>query len=124
MGERMIGIRISITRYLSELDPQPGFVECELIDAHGQRHCFVEKIPVVTADSVDSQSTYPQPGVIACEIADRYRDESGREIIVIDTESPWGVESTDGVMRFEVAPASLIEWEWGSGIKRPWNGLA
>jgi hypothetical protein len=109
MTERMIGVRVSITRYVS--DDNPGFVECEFVDAHGARWRFVEKSPVVSAQYLDARTVYPQPGVIACEIADRRCNVAGQEIIVIDTERPWGVDSVDGSHRFEVAPPSLIEWE-------------
>src|SRR5262249_31878179 len=121
LGERMIGIRVSIARHISD-DPQPGIVECEIVDAHGHRHSFIEKTAIVTAEMIDSSSAYPRAGVIACTIIDRRQNESGREIIVIDTQSPWNVESTEGLMQFEVTSASLVEWERGSDVQHPWNG--
>lgn len=121
MAERVIGIRFAITRYVSD-DPQPGIVECEFADAHGRRWSFVVKTAIVSADWLDARTAYPQPGVIACEIAGRRRDATGRELILIDTEDPWGVQSVDGSTRFEVEPTSLIEWEWGSRIERAWTG--
>lgn len=123
MAQRMIGIRVAITRYVSD-DPQPGIVECEFADAHGRRWNFAEKTAIVSADYLDARTTYPQPGVIACEIAGRRRNATGREVILVDTERPWGVESVDGAMRFEVESASLIEWEWGSTVERTWDGRA
>jgi hypothetical protein len=53
---------------------------------------------------------------------ERRCDRTGQEIIVIDTERPWGVESVEGSKRFEVMPESLIEWDWGSKEERAWDG--
>jgi hypothetical protein len=104
----LLAIKVTITRYLSD-DPQPGIVECELCDAHGQRWRFVEKTAVVSADYIDGQTAYPQPGVIAGEVVGRTCDAAGREIIRIDTVCPWGVESIDGVSQFDVMQDSLVE---------------
>jgi hypothetical protein len=117
----MIGIRVSITRYISD-DPQPGIVECEFTDAHGHQWKFVEKTGIVSADDMDAETPYPQPGTIACKVVVRKRDVTGKEIIVVDTEQPWDIESVDGNLRFEVLPTSLVEWDWGSKDERPRNG--
>jgi hypothetical protein len=119
MAERMIGIRVSISRYVS--DHNPGIVECEFTDAHGLRHVFVVKVPIVSFADLDARTPYPQPGVIACEVLGR-RNSAGRETILVDTEEPWGVESRDGTTGFEVSPETLIEWDWGSYVTRPWDG--
>jgi hypothetical protein len=123
MAQRMVGVRVSITRYIAD-EPLPGIVECEFQDAHGRRHSFVEKTAYVSVDILDWQTVYPRPGAIACEIVGRSRDATGREIIVIDTECPWGVESVDGSTRFEVLPAALVEWDSGSSMERAWSGRA
>lgn len=118
----MIGIRVSITRHISD-DPQPGVVECEFFDANGERHCFVEKVAIVTSDDIDATSTYPCPGFIACMIANRFQAEDGREIIVVDTQRPWDVESTAGLTKFSVTPEALIEiWSSASlAHPSPWR---
>ncbi len=105
----MIGIRISILSYLSN-EPQPGLVACDFLDAHGQRWRFVEKTAVVSAEDLDAAMSYPRPGVIACEIVAQRPDAEGRTLVLIDTERPWGVQSTEGLTRFEVLPSSLIEF--------------
>jgi hypothetical protein len=122
MAQRMIGVRVSITRYVGD-EPQPGIVEFEFLDAYGRRWVFVDKT-AISSDYLDARTSYPQPGVIACEIAGRKTDASGREIIMIDTERPWCVEAVDGSMRFEVVRDSLVEWEWGSKVERAWDGRA
>ena len=123
MVERMIGVRVSITRYVAD-EPLPGVVESEFCDAHGRRWSFIEKTAYVTAEILDRQTAYPRPGAIACEVVGRSLDPTGREIIVIDTERPWCVESVEGSMQFEVTPDSLIEWDGDSSVERPWGGRA
>ena len=105
----MIGIKISIVRYISD-EPQPGIVECYVEDAYGRRWSVVEKTAIVSTESLDIHSAYPQHGVIACEIVRRSLDADGREIVRVDTERPWHVESVDGVTQFDVSPESLVEF--------------
>jgi hypothetical protein len=119
MSEIMVGIKVSITRYLGD-DPQPGIVECEFTDVHGRVVRCIDKTPIVSKEDLDADSSYPRPGVIGCEVTGRRRDESGGDIILVDTTRPWSVESVDGVTQFEVRPASLVKWEWGSDNEEPW----
>ena len=32
----------------------PGWVECELIDADGKRHVIRDKVPILTAETLDA----------------------------------------------------------------------
>ncbi len=104
----MLALKVTITRYVRD-EPQPGIVECELVDVHGRHWHFVEKTAVVCMDDIDATSQYPRPGVIAGEIVSRNRDPGGREVIRICTEHPFGVESVDGVTTFDVLPDSVVE---------------
>lgn len=106
----MIGVKVSITRYVSD-EPQPGIVECEFYDAHGRRWNFMDKTAIFSAEYLNAHTNYPQPGVIACEVVSRWQDAEGREIVLVDTDRPWDVESVDASTRFEVLPSSLLEWE-------------
>jgi hypothetical protein len=36
----MLGVKITILRYISD-DPQPGVVECQLVDANGNSWLFL-----------------------------------------------------------------------------------
>jgi hypothetical protein len=103
----MIGIRATITRYISD-DPQPGIVECEFVDAFGHKHTFIEKTAIVSTEQIDSTSTYPRQCVIDCEIIERYRKDAF-DIVLVNTEKPWGIESTIGLYSFEVLPSQLVE---------------
>ena len=86
---------------------QPGFVECRLVDADGVQHAFIEKVPVVSTDDRAEASAYPCPGALACEVQERWRDASGRDLVRICTERPWGVESTTGPLHFVVLASQL-----------------
>jgi hypothetical protein len=105
----MVGVLAVIRRYVS--DDQPGWVECALTDAHGKDWVFVEKVPVITAEPLDARSTYPRPVVLACEVVER-RQDGGREVVVVDTERPWGIAATTGETRFEVRPEQLVPCGW------------
>jgi len=104
----VLGIKVKILRYISD-DPQPGIVECQLEDANGNRWLFVEKTAIVSAAHLDAKTSYPQPGIIACEVVRRGRDSAGREVIRINTERPWLVESVDGSTEFDVLDGMLAD---------------
>lgn len=106
----MDAIKISVIRYLGH-DPQPGIVECELVDSSGHRHTFIEKTAVVMSDSGpnDDLKSYPRPGLIACTILDESIDGSGRETVNVSTEEPWYIASTKDQTHFEVYKDQLTE---------------
>jgi len=101
----MLQLAVQIVRFVD--DHFPGWVECELIDAEGRCHTFVEKIPVVTEKDLGPDSEYPTPGTLRCEVLKRYHDEKGQEMVRVSTTSPWSIESTEGSSEFTV-PATLI----------------
>lgn len=103
----MLGVRVVVSRYVD--DAQPGWVECRLVDVHGAEWSFVEKAPVVTAESLDAESPYPRQGVLACEVVERRLETGGREVVVIDTGRPWQIAATSGQTRFEVRPEDLVD---------------
>ena len=85
----------------------PGFVECELMDAEGHLHRFVDKVPMLMNGEYDAESKYPTPDSLRCEVLERYQDGSGRELVRVSTARPDAIESTVGVTEFTV-PAILI----------------
>jgi hypothetical protein len=101
----MPALAIEISRLID--DYFPGFVECTLVDAHGVRHLFHEKSPIVSNENLQATSQYPQPGVIRCEILDKWEDTEGRSLVQVTTERPDGVESTSGLSCFVVLPSLL-----------------
>lgn len=99
-------VSVQIIRYTDE--SQPGWVECELVDIWGRAHAFVDKMPMFSAADLDFGSTYPQPGVIGCRSVRHWHDDTGREIVTVDTELPDHVESTTGATRFDVSPDRIV----------------
>ncbi len=104
----MLGIKVTIERFTE--DAQPGWVECRLIDAAGTPHLFEEKVPVVTSDHLDANSGYPQAGIIGCTVVRARLADDGRELVTVDTEVPWGIESTAGKARFDIFREQMVEF--------------
>lgn len=101
----MKAIQISITAFAD--DGPPGWVECEMIDADGVLHQFVEKVSVVSNEDLRLDSAYPRYGKIACEVNSTWIDERGRDLSKIDTSRPWGIESKAGTTEFVVLSGSI-----------------
>jgi len=102
----MLRMSVNISRYVD--GSSPGWVECTLVDAYGNDHVFVEKVPVVTRAHLDAASSYPQSGVIACVSLGTRQGDDGRRLVQVDTQTPWGVESLAGKSRFDVSPEQLV----------------
>ena len=107
MSERQRAeLAVEIVRFVSE-EPQPGLVECVLVDAGRKLHCFVDKAVIFSAEHLSAASGYPRAGTIACELEAEWRDESGRDVARVDTTRPWSVEALDGTTRFVVLSSQL-----------------
>ena len=91
----MFGVQVQIVRLVD--DWQPGFVEFQFTDIAARRWSFIDKVPVVTTESLDGSSPFPQPGVLACEFI-----EQQDEVVTIDTRRPWDVASLEGETRFKI----------------------
>jgi len=104
----MKAIRVQIDRCV-DASQYPAVVECTLVDAAGTAHRFVEKAPIVTEADLDSGSAYPQPGVIACAVLGVRQTVGGQSVMEVDTEQPWHVESAEGLTRFEVDAAQVVD---------------
>lgn len=103
----MLVVRVEICRYVDAAFP--GWVERRLADASGHQHVFIEKVPVVTADDVYESSVLPHPGTVACILLEKQEHKDGRQIVLIDTARPWGIESTAGLTQFYVFSEQLFE---------------
>ena len=100
-------VNVAIVRWVG--DYQPSIVECELIDLHGKRWLFIVKMPIVTSESLWSDSKFPRPGHLPCVAVSSGYDESGRKTIHIDTSLPCAEEAQDGTAHFEVFADQVIE---------------
>jgi hypothetical protein len=109
----VLAIKVTIERFTQEW--QPGWVECSFADAAGKSHVFEEKAPVVSFEDLDATSAYPRPGIIGCVVLGTRVGPDGRELVTVDTEQPWGIESKAGETRFEILREQLIEFDHGAG---------
>jgi hypothetical protein len=109
----VLSIKVKIERFTD--DWQPGFVECCFVDALGNLHVFEEKVPIVSLEDLTAQSVYPRDGVIACSLIASRAGADGREVVTVDTEQPWVIESKAGQSRFDVFRNQLVEFDWGAG---------
>jgi hypothetical protein len=103
----MLFVKVQIGRYVDA--HFPGWVEFSLVDAHGRPHVFVDKVPAITESHLDESSTYPQPGLVACIALESKVREDGRQLSVIDTQSPYGIASTEGRTQFIVFSEQLCD---------------
>jgi hypothetical protein len=104
----MPSLMAQIVRYISD-DPQPGLVECVLIDAFNQSHLFIEKTAIVSSESLRSTSAYPTMGKLACKIVAEWTDDDGRSFARVCTEQPWGIVSSKGATKFVVRSSQLSQ---------------
>jgi hypothetical protein len=106
---------VQIVSFVSD-EPQPGIVECELVDAEGKSHTFIDKVPGFSVETLDSRSTFPRAGVIRCKALGKCLDAGGRDVVRITTDLPDHIESTEGVSDFVVLPSQLasIPTDFGS----------
>jgi hypothetical protein len=96
----MTSVRVTIVAFIDEY--QPGIVECCLMDVRGRTWKFHEKIPVVSAKDLWTDSEYPQPGSFECRVLESKRDPSGRQILTIET-----IECLEGSTVFDVFAEQL-----------------
>ena len=82
--------------------PQPALIEVVLTDAFGRPWPFVDKDAVFSREPFSRATSYPVAVEIACQEVRSYVDENGRELVVISTEFPLDLGSTDGKMHFTV----------------------
>jgi hypothetical protein len=93
-------LAVEIVRF--EDNHQPGWVESRFFDINGRCHRIIDKVPIFTAERLDADTTYPQPGVLRCELLSTSDDERGRTVAHITIARPDAVESTDGLVEFDV----------------------
>jgi len=102
----MHALAVQIVRFVD--DAQPGFVECEFLDADGKLHILFDKVPIFTAENLYANSAYPQPGIADCQLLAQWTDDQGRDLARITTAIPFAIESRDGLSEFVVLSAQLV----------------
>jgi hypothetical protein len=96
---------MQVTRWVSD-EPQPGIIECQLVDASGRVWTFTEK-DIVTEDRDEAVVAYPRPCEIPCKELGRARCPDGREMVRIKLESWFGYEE-EARGEFEVYAEQLV----------------
>lgn len=101
-------VRVSCAalRWLSD-EPQPGWVEYQLIDADGVAWSFFDKPIHGGWEAMSPTANYPIPSAFDCEIVRTETNEQGEVLIVISTLNPNGLESVDGRSEFRVRESQL-----------------
>jgi hypothetical protein len=109
MASQIADLQIQIVRFV--MDHQPPIVACELVDAGGRRHTFIDKVRMFSEQALDGQSEYPQPGLLRCSVLSTWSEKGGQEVVRVSTAEPDQIESTEGtseftVLRGQVSPSS------------------
>lgn len=88
-------------------EPFPGLVEVCFTDAHNQRQSLVDKAAVFdTSDRLSPTSNYPVMIKVLCDMLGDGDSPPTAETVVISI-APWGLESVDGSIEFEVRADQL-----------------
>ena len=98
-------LKVQIVRYVEHYFP--GIVECQLVDAGGLLHTFIEKGPIVSNEWPSPEDSYPKDGLIRCEILEQWRGKNG-DLMRVTTQRPDSVETREGVTEFVVFPSPVI----------------
>lgn len=101
---------ISAIEYISS-DSYPDWVRCRFEDVYGRLWSIFEKVPVVTSHGFDETTPLPHPAYVAVCILKRYLDAQGREVVTVDTDAIWGIETEDGASVFDVFGSQVVESE-------------
>lgn len=96
----MAELGVQIVRFVD--DHQPGVVACEFIDVDGKRHTIIDKVPVVSLESLDANSGYPRPGAVRCDVLERWRRSDGVSLSRISSGAPDGIATIEGCSEFVV----------------------
>ncbi len=97
----MFSIKAKATKLIDN-SSYPEIVLCEIVDVYGQKHEFIEKWPVVSAE--DFENSFPRKCELDCIVL-----EEKETSYLVSTEQPWHIESTDEKTIFEIDKESLLE---------------
>jgi hypothetical protein len=111
IGPEQVDLAVQIVGFVD--DYQPGTVEVEFTDAVGQLHRLIDKAPIFTTATLNTDSMYPQPGTIRCILLGVLEDTTGRTLFAISTADPFSIKTAEGLTQFDVLPSQV------SRINRP-----
>ncbi|MFF4392542.1 MULTISPECIES: hypothetical protein [unclassified Streptomyces] len=102
----MVFLRCEAVRWVDD-EPQPGLVEVRFTDAHHQQWAFIDKWPVFSGgDDLAPDSRYPVEVGILCDILTTSNTADTSDTVKISV-TPWGIESLEGRVEFEVRADQL-----------------
>ncbi|MEJ8652620.1 hypothetical protein WKI65_32240 [Streptomyces sp. MS1.AVA.3] len=102
----MVFLSCEAVRWVDD-EPQPGLVEVRFTDAHQQQWAFIDKWPVFTdGDDLAPDAHYPVEVAILCDILTSNATANTSDTVKISV-SPWGLESLEGRVEFEVRADQL-----------------
>ncbi|MFC9595770.1 hypothetical protein ACFTUC_38990 [Streptomyces sp. NPDC056944] len=101
----MVSLHCEAVRWVDD-EPQPGLVEVRFTDAHHQQWTFIDKWPVFSGEDLHSDSSYPVEVGILCDILTSGNSSGTGDTVKISV-APWGLESLDGRIEFEVRADQL-----------------
>jgi hypothetical protein len=102
-----VSVKCFAVRWVGD-DPQPGWLEYQLIDVDGVTWSFFDKPIHGGWEAMTPTAHYPLPSSFACEIVRTETDDDGAAVVVISTISPDGLESSDGRSEFRVRESQLV----------------
>lgn len=91
-----VDVDITITKITSE--DFPICLEFKLTDRHGYCHVFEEKAPVLLSENEPIPESFPKTIKLRCELI-----ETCEDYVVISTSEPYGIDSIEGEICFEVS---------------------
>lgn len=103
----MLCLIVTAIEYI-QTGSHPDWVRCRFEDVHGRLWSIFEKVPVVTSDDFDETTPLPHPAYVAVHILNTYRDANNREVVTVDTDAIWGIETEDGVSVFDVFKGQIV----------------
>ncbi|MFG2751982.1 hypothetical protein [Streptomyces xanthophaeus] len=98
----MAFLRCEAVRWVDD-EPQPGLVEVRFTDAHQRQWTFIDKWPVFTGDDLTPNSLYPVVVGVLCDVLTA--DDTASTVTI--SVAPWGLESLEGDIEFEVRADQL-----------------
>ncbi|MFE7413067.1 hypothetical protein [Streptomyces laurentii] len=101
----MVLLRCEAVRWVDD-EPQPGLVEVRFTDAHQRQRAFIDKWPVFTGDDLTPDSRYPVEVGILCDILTADGTTDPLDTVTVSV-APWGIESLEGLVEFEVRADQL-----------------
>lgn len=98
----MTDVMVRVTALRWAADDFPGWIEVSIVDADQQEHRVLEKVPVLTTDSITADTPFPVTVWIPAVV-----DGVGDSRVTLTFSS--GVETVDGLSKLAVS-SDDVQW--------------